>query len=122
MDNYVTEINHETGEINPQFIYNDTKEDSIEDDKYYYQSTDNQICRILSHKLSDPYLCKIIVKLKNNIEENASKKYHIEMWNLVGGAYFKGVDRFYHHGSSNDRSYILNMASKNTEYHVYKDY
>ena len=122
MDFFITSKNKLTGEENPQFIYED--EDVTRDDTYYYLSSENEICRILEQIISDPYLCKKIVNLKKEIEEFESRKYHIEMWVLVASAYFKGIDRttiLMNSQLTRQDSYILNMASNNTEYHVCKD-
>ena len=56
MDNYIVDMNNETMEENPQFIYD-------KDDNYQSLTTDGEIKLILSEILHEPYLCEKIVKL-----------------------------------------------------------
>ena len=118
MDNYIVDMNNETMEENPQFIYD-------KDDNYQSLTTDGEIKLILSEILHEPYLCKKIVKLKNQIEEDEAREYHSGMWTLVASEYFKGADRKQMCPHSirmrDDTSYVLNLASNNTQYFVCKD-
>ena len=57
MDNYIVDMNNETMEENPQFIYD-------KDDNYQSLTKDGEIKLILSEILHEPYLCEKIVKLK----------------------------------------------------------
>lgn len=113
MDYIITDIDLETGEENPQFIYSDNN-----DDEWIRPlSSNEEIKMILSRLIDESCVCNKIIKYKMEIEEKESRDYHLRMWNLIAGAYFKGIDK----SSKNikhDMSYVLNLATKNTEYKV----
>ena len=121
MDYYVTDIDLETGEENPQFIYSEDEETISKNDEWIRPlSSNEEIKMILSRLIDESSVCNKIIKYKNKIEENESREYHLRMWECIAGAYFKGIDK----SSKNikhDMSYVLNLATKNTEYKVKLD-
>lgn len=117
----ITEINIRTNEENPQFIYSDDEETiSINDVWKKPLSSTDEIRMILSRLINELYICDKIIEYKIKIEEKENRDYHTRMWELIAGSYFKGIDK----SSKNikhDMSYVLNMATKNTEYKVKLD-
>lgn len=120
-ENIITEINIETGEENPQFIYSDDEETISKNDvwKKPFSSTD-EIRMILSRLINELYICDKIIEYKNIIEEKENRDYHSRLWEWIAGSYFKGIDKS-SKNTKHDMSYVLNMATKNTEYKVKLD-
>jgi len=119
----ITEINTETGEENPQFIYSDDEDiiHNVSNDIWKKPlSSNDEIKIILSSLINESYICDKIIKYKNIIEEKDTRDYHSRLWELIGGAYFKGIDKS-SRNTKHDMSYVLNMATKNTEYKVKLD-
>lgn len=117
----ITEINTRTNEENPQFIYSDDEETiSINDIWKKPLSSTDEIRMILSRLINELYICDKIIEYKNIIEEKENRDYHTRMWELIAGAYFKGIDKS-SKNTRHDMSYVLNMATKNTEYKVKLD-
>ena len=105
-ENIITEINIETGEENPQFIYSDDEEIIHNTSNGIWKkplSANDEIKMILSKFINESYICDKIIKYKNIIEEKDTRDYHSRLWEWIAGAYFKGIDK----------------SSKNTKIHAY---
>lgn len=119
MDYFISDINTDTGEENPQFIY--TEDNLIVNDIWVKPLTSNEeIKMILSRFINESYICDKIIEYKNIIEETDTREYHIRMWDIIAGAYFKGIDKS-SKNTKHDMSYVLNLATRNTEYKVKLD-
>ena len=117
----ITEINIRTNEENPQFIYSDDEETiSINDVWKKPLSSTDEIKMILSRLINELYICDKIIEYKNIIEEKENRDYHTRLWEWNAGSYFKGIDKS-SKNTKHDMSYVLNMATKYTEYKVNLD-
>ncbi len=116
----ITEINIRTNEENPQFIYPDDETISINDVWKKPLSSTNEIRMILSRLIDEFYICDKIIEYKIKIEEKENRDYHTRIWEWNAGSYFKGIDKS-SKNTKHDMSYVLNMATKYTEYKVNLD-
>ena len=117
----ITEINIRTNEENPQFIYSDDEETiSINDVWKKPLSSTDEIIMILSRLINELYICDKIIEYKIEIEEKENRDYHTRLWEWNAGSYFKGIDKS-SKNTKHDMSYVLNMATKYTEYKVNLD-
>ena len=117
----ITEINIRTNEENPQFIYSDDEETiSINDVWKKPLSSTDEIRMILSRLINELYICDKIIEYKIEIEEKENRDYHTRLWEWNAGSYFKGIDKS-SKNTKHNMSYVLNMATKYTEYIVNLD-
>ena len=73
---------------------------------------DQEIALLLIEKISEPNLCKDIIKYKNEMEKEETYKYHCERWETIASKYFKAIDSRFRY-----ISYILDGE----KYFFYKD-
>ena len=53
---------------------------------------DQEIALILIEKISEPNLCKDIIKYMHQFEEEETYEYHYERWETIASKYFKAID------------------------------